>query len=84
MNSNELVAKFNDLKVKHTELMAEKAKYEAKKEQLASEIKLIQSKYPEYDLSTTESVEKIIKDLTEQLDNELNTITEQYMKLQAV
>lgn len=79
-----LVAKFQELKAKHSELMSEKLKYEAKKEQLSSEIKTIQDKYTEYDLSTVESVEKIISDLTAQLDAELKTINEQYAKIKAV
>ena len=83
MNSNELVAKYQELKNKHTELTAEKLKYEAKKEQLNIEIKAIQDKYPEYDLSTAESVEKIINDLTQQLTVELNDINEQYNKIKS-
>ena len=79
-----LVAKFQELKSKHAELTNEKLKYEAKKEQLVSEIKAIQEKYKEYDLSTVESVEKIITDLTNKLNDELNSITEQYEKIKAV
>lgn len=79
-----LVAKFQELKSKHAELTNEKLKYEAKKEQLVSEIKAIQEKYKEYDLSTVESVEKIIADLTNKLNDELSSITEQYEKIKAV
>lgn len=79
-----LVAKFQELKSKHAELTNEKLKYEAKKEQLVSEIKAIQEKYKEYDLSTVESVEKIITDLTNKLNDELSSITEQYEKIKAV
>jgi hypothetical protein len=61
-----------------------KLKYEAKKEQLSSEIKSIQDKYTQYDLSSVESVEKIIADLTSQLESELNSINEQYAKIKAV
>ena len=80
----DLVKKFGELKSRHAELTAEKLKYEAKKEQLSSEIKSIQDKYTEYDLSTIGSVEKIIKDLTDQLNDELNSINEQYAKIKAV
>lgn len=82
--NDELVAKFQELKTKHAELTNEKLKYEAKKEQLASEIKSIQDKYTEYDLSTVESVEKIICELTNKLNEELNSINEQYEKIKAV
>lgn len=82
--NDELVAKFQELKSKHAELTNEKLKYEAKKEQLSSEIKSIQDKYTEYDLSTVEAVEKIIKDLTNKLNDELNSINEQYEKIKAV
>lgn len=81
---NELIAKFQELKAKHAELTAEKMKYEAKKEQLCSEMKVIQDKYPEYDLSTSESVKAIITDLTDKLNKELNEISEQYEKLKGV
>ena len=81
---DKLVARFQELKAKHSELMSEKLKYEAKKEQLASEIKTIQDKYTEYDLSTIESVESIIADLTNQLTYELNSIEEQYSKIKAL
>ena len=84
MENQDLVAKFQELKTKHAELTAEKLKYEAKKEQLSSEIKTIQDKYTDYDLSTVESVEKIISDLTEQLKSELANIDEQYSKIKAV
>lgn len=84
MENQDLVAKFQELKTKHAELTAEKLKYEAKKEQLSSEIKTIQDKYTDYDLSTVESVEKIISDLTEQLKSELASIDEQYSKIKAV
>lgn len=79
-----LVEKFKELKSKHDALVAEKLKYEAKKEQLHSEIKAIQDKYSEYDLSSVESVEKIISELTLQLNTELAYISEQYSKLKAV
>lgn len=81
---DKLIAKFQELKTKHSELTAEKLKYEAKKEQLATEIKEIQDKYPEYDLSSISSVEKIISDLTGQLELELNSINEQYEKIKAM
>lgn len=84
MDNKNLVEKFQELKTRQAELTAEKLKYEAKKEQLHSEIKAIQDKYTEYDLSTIESVEKIILDLTNQLNEELNNIEEQYTKLKAV
>ena len=82
--NEDLIAKFQELKAKHNALTAEKLKYEAKKEQLASEIKSIQDKYTEYDLSTMGSVEKIIADLTNQLSDELASINEQYSKIKAV
>ena len=82
--NEDLISKFQSLKAKHSELTAEKLKYEAKKEQLSSEIKSIQDKYTEYDLSSIESVEKIIADLTSQLDSELTSINEQYAKIKAV
>lgn len=82
--NEDLVKKFGELKSRHAELTAEKVKYEARKEQLSAEIKSIQDKYTEYDLSSIASVEKIIKDLTTQLDNELNSINEQYAKIKAV
>lgn len=78
---NELITKFQELKTKHNELMAEKMKYEAKKEQLCAEMKVIQDKYPEYDLSTTESVKEIVNNLTEKLNTELNDIIKQYEQL---
>ena len=81
---DDLVTKFQELKTKHSSLMSEKLKYEAKKEQLVSEIKAIQDKYTEYDLSSVESVEKIISDLTEQLNSELASINEQYSKIKSV
>ena len=81
---DDLVTKFQELKTKHSSLMSEKLKYEAKKEQLVSEIKAIQDKYTEYDLSSVESVEKIISDLTEQLNSELTSINEQYSKIKSV
>lgn len=84
MNNDELIVKFNELKTKHSELTAEKLKYEAKLEQLNTDIKIIQDKYPEYDLSTVESVEKIIGDLTSKLTDELNSINEQYNKIKAL
>jgi chromosome segregation ATPase len=80
---DDLVAKFQELKNKHTELIAERVKYEARREQLKSEIENIQSKYTSYDLSTVKSVDKIIKTLTNQLENELKKISEQYDKIKA-
>lgn len=80
---DDLVAKFQELKNKHTELIAERVKYEARREQLKSEIESIQSKYTSYDLSTVKSVDKIIKTLTNQLENELKKISEQYDKIKA-
>jgi capsule polysaccharide export protein KpsE/RkpR len=82
--NEDLVRKFQELKAKHNELTSEKLKYEAKKEQLDNEIRAIQNKYTEYDLSTVESVEKIIATLTTQLNDELTTINEQYLKLKSV
>lgn len=82
--NEELIKKFQDLKAKQSELLSEKLKYEAKKEQLVAEIKSIQDKYPKYDLSTSEAVENIIKTLTNQLNNELISINERYEKLKAV
>lgn len=79
--SDDLIKKFQELKTKHNELISEKLKYEAKKEQLEQDIKAIQNKYTEYDLTTAESVEKIINDLTKQLDTELTRINEQYSEL---
>ena len=78
---NELVTKFQELKAKHAELMTEKMKYEAKKEQLCAEMKVIQDKYPEYDLTTADSVKSIISNLTEKLNTEFNRINEQYSML---
>ena len=80
---DDLVAKFQELKNKHTELIAERVKYEARREQLKSEIENIQSKYTSYDLSTVKSVDKIVKTLTNQLENELKKISEQYDKIKA-
>lgn len=82
--NEDLVQKFQELKSRHAELLSEKLKYEAKKEQLVSEIKAIQDKYTEYDLSTAESVDKIISDLTAELESELKSINEQYNKIKAV
>jgi len=82
--NEDLIKKFQSLKAKHNELVAEKLKYEAKKEQLTSEMKAIQDKYKDYDLSTVESVEMIITDLTNKLNNELQSINEQYNKIKAV
>ena len=81
---NELITKFQELKSKHAALVAEKMKYEAKKEQLCAEMKIIQDKYPEYDLSTTESVKSIIFNLSDKLAKELNDINEQYESLKGV
>lgn len=83
MNTQELIDKFSSLKSKHAELTAEKLKCEARKEQLISEIKAIQSKYPEKDLSTKESVEKTIEHMTNELDSLLTSIESQYAKLKA-
>lgn len=81
--NEDLVKKFQELESKHKEFTAEKLKYEAKKEQLAVEIKSIQDKYPEYDLSTVESVEKLISELESKLESEIKSITEQYDKIKA-
>jgi uncharacterized protein YlxW (UPF0749 family) len=84
MDNKELINKFSTLKARHTELVSEKIKYEAKRDQLNSEIKEIQNKYSEYDLSSIESVEKIINDLTTQLNSEIESIDAQYAKLKAM
>lgn len=77
----DLVAKFQELKSRQSELTAEKLKYETKLEQLNNEMKQIQDKYPEYDLSSVESVELIIKNLESQLDKELEDINKRYMMI---
>lgn len=84
MDNNELVAKFQEMKTKLAELTAEKLKYEAKRDQLNTEIKSIQDKYSEYDLSTTQSVESIISKLTINLNAELEKITNQYNQLKVM
>lgn len=84
MDNNELVAKFQEMKTKLAELTAEKLKYEAKRDQLNTEIKSIQDKYSEYDLSTTQSVENIISQLTINLSAELEKITNQYNQLKVM
>lgn len=84
MDNNELVAKFQEMKTKLAELTAEKLKYEAKRDQLNTEIKSIQDKYSEYDLSTTKSVENIINKLTINLSAELEKITNQYNQLKVM
>lgn len=84
MDNNELVAKFQEMKTKLAELTAEKLKYEAKRDQLNTEIKSIQDKYSEYDLSTTQSVENIISRLTINLSAELEKITNQYNQLKVM
>ena len=84
MDNNELVAKFQEMKTKLAELTAEKLKYEAKRDQLNTEIKSIQDKYSEYDLSTTQSVENIISKLTIKLSTELEKITNQYNQLKVM
>ena len=84
MDNNELVAKFQEMKTKLAELTAEKLKYEAKREQLNTEIKSIQDKYSEYDLSTTQSVENIISKLSINLRAELEKITNQYNQLKVM
>ena len=84
MDNNELVAKFQEMKTKLAELTAEKLKYEAKRDQLNTEIKSIQDKYSEYDLSTTQSVENIISKLTINLSAELEKITHQYNQLKVM
>lgn len=84
MDNNELVAKFQEMKTKLAELTAEKLKYEAKRDQLNTEIKSIQDKYSEYDLSTTQSVENIISKLTVNLSAELEKITNQYNQLKVM
>ena len=83
MNTQELIEKFNLLKNKHTELTSEKLRCEAKRDQLISEIKSIQEKYPEYDLSTAESVEKTIATTTNELNKLLASIEEQYAQIKA-
>lgn len=84
MDNNELVAKFQEMKTKLAELTAEKLKYEAKRDQLNTEIKSIQDKYTDYDLSTTQSVENIISKLTINLNTELEKITKQYNQLKVM
>lgn len=84
MDNNELVAKFQEMKTKLAELTAEKLKYEAKRDQLNTEIKSIQDKYSEYDLSTTQSVENIISKITINLSAELEKITNQYNQLKVM
>ena len=84
MDNNELVAKFQEMKTKLAELTAEKLKYEAKRDQLNTEIKSIQDKYTDYDLSTVQSVENIISKLTISLNTELEKITKQYNQLKVV
>ena len=84
MDNTELVAKFQEMKTKLAELTAEKLKYEAKRDQLNTEIKSIQDKYSEYDLSTTQSVENIISKLTINLSAELEKITNQYNQLKVM
>lgn len=84
MDNNELVAKFQEMKTKLAELTAEKLKYEAKRDQLNTEIKSIQDKYSEYDLSTTQSVENIISKLTINISTELEKITNQYNQLKVM
>ena len=84
MDNNELIAKFQEMKAKLAELTAEKLKYEAKRDQLNTEIKSIQDKYSEYDLSTTQSVENIISKLTINLSTELEKITNQYNQLKVM
>lgn len=84
MDNNELVAKFQEMKAKLAELTAEKLKYEAKRDQLNTEIKSIQDKYTDYDLSTPQSVENIISKLTINLSAELEKITKQYNQLKVV
>ena len=84
MDNNELVAKFQEMKTKLAELTAEKLKYEAKRDQLNTEIKSIQDKYSEYDLSTNQSVENIISKLTINLSTELEKITNQYNQLKVM
>ena len=84
MNTQELIDKFSLLKNKHAELTAEKLRCEAKKEQLTSEIKTIQAKYPDRDLSTVESVEKTITSMTDELSQLLTSIEEQYAQIKAM
>ena len=84
MDNNELVAKFQEMKTKLAELTSEKLKYEAKRDQLNTEIKSIQDKYSEYDLSTTQSVENIISKLTINLSAELEKITNQYNQIKGM
>lgn len=82
--NEDLIKKFQELKTKHSTIMSEKVKCEAKRDQLESEIKSIQDKYKEYDLSTVESVEKIIKELSSSLELELNSINERYSKIKNI
>lgn len=84
MDNNELVAKFQEMKTKLAELTAEKLKYEAKRDQLNTEIKSIQDKYTDYDLSTSQSAESIINKLTINLNTELEKITKQYNQLKVM
>lgn len=84
MNTHELINKFSLLKNKHAELTAEKLRCEAKKEQLTSEIRAIQNKYPDRDLSTVESVEKTIASMTDELSQLLTSIEEQYAQIKAI
>ena len=84
MNTQELIDTFSLLKNKQSELTAEKLRCEARREQLISEIKTIQAKYPEHDLTTIESVEKTISSMTEQLSQLLTSIEEQYSQLKAI
>lgn len=83
MNEN-LIAKFQDLKSKQNELLSEKMRCEAKIDQMNLEIKRIQDKYPDYNLTTKESVEQIISELTEKLNHDLCVIEEQYNKIKLV
>lgn len=83
MNTQELIDKFSSLKNKHAELTAEKLKCEARKEQLTLEIKAIQDKYPDHDLSTKESVEKTISSMTNELSKLLADIENKYTQLKA-
>ena len=84
MNTQELIDKFALLKNKHAELTAEKLRCEAKKEQLVLEIKALQAKHSDLDLSTKESVEKTISSMTDELSRLLATIEDQYAQIKAL
>ena len=82
--NEDLVKKYQLLKQQHSEILVEKAKCEARRDQLMSEIKSIQEKYPEYDLSSIKSVDLIIKKLTDELDAEIKVINEKYAEIKGL